>query len=144
MTRVLSLGLLAVIVGFAAIQVVPFGRNHTNPPVRAEPQWDNPHTRQLAVAACFDCHSNQTNWAWYSNVAPMSWLIQRDVEEGREELNFSEWGPAAVEEVEDVGESVREGKMPPRAYLVMHSEANLSSVDRVSLVDGLERSLRAR
>ncbi len=77
---------------FLLIQAVPYGRNHANSPNRTEPTWDSPTTRQLAVRACYDCHSNETIWPWYSNVAPVSWLVQRDVEEGRDEVNFSEWG----------------------------------------------------
>ena len=84
--------LLSVCVAiFLLIQLIPYGRDHTNPAVVAEPAWDLPETRALAVRACFDCHSNETIWPWYSNVAPISWLVQRDVDEGREKLNFSEW-----------------------------------------------------
>ena len=74
-------GLLVLgVIVFAAIQLVPFGHDHTNPPVVAEPAWDSPETRAFAVTACFDCHSNQTVWPWYSNIAPVSWLVQRDVD----------------------------------------------------------------
>src|SRR5215831_3235209 len=73
------------------IQLIPFGREHTNPPVTQEPAWDSPGTRELAKRACFDCHSNETVWPWYSRVAPVSWLTQRDVNGGRRHVNFSEW-----------------------------------------------------
>ena len=63
----------------------------SNPPVTQEPKWDSARTRQLAADSCFDCHSNLTKWRWYSNVAPMSWLVQSDVDGGRAALNFSEW-----------------------------------------------------
>ena len=76
---------------FIAIQFVPYGRAHTNPPVVQEAKWDSPQTRELAARACFNCHSNQTEWPWYSNIAPISWLLYRDVINGREQLNFSEW-----------------------------------------------------
>jgi Haem-binding domain len=79
--------------------------------VSAEPAWDSPKTRALAVTACFDCHSNETAWPWYTNVAPMSWLTQRDVDEGRDALNFSEWD--RPQDAEDVSEVIREGEMPP-------------------------------
>ena len=85
---------IGVVVLMAFIQLIPFGRAHANPPVLQEPNWDSPQTRDLASRACFDCHSNETTWPWYSNVAPVSWLVQRDVDEGREKLNFSEWGTA--------------------------------------------------
>lgn len=83
---------LAVIgaIGFIAIQFVPVDK--TNPPVVNEPRWDSPQTQALAERACYDCHSNQTKWPWYSNVAPVSWVLAHNVKEGRTKLNFSEWG----------------------------------------------------
>src|SRR5512134_1372664 len=118
--------ILAVVVLFLLIQLVPYGRNHNNPPVVGEPAWDSPQTRLLAQRACFDCHSNETQWPWYSNVAPMSWLVQRDVDEGRDRLNFSEWGQGE-QEVDDVGETIREGEMPPVNYVLLHPLAKLSA-----------------
>ena len=59
---------------FGAIQLVPYGHNRSNPPVTGEPAWDSPQTRAYAKQACFDCHSNETIWPWYSYVAPASWL----------------------------------------------------------------------
>src|SRR5687767_15246669 len=76
---------------FAAAQVVPYGHRRANPPIVREPSWDSPLTRDLAKRACFDCHSNETQWPVYSSLAPVSWLIRHDVEEGRAMLNFSEW-----------------------------------------------------
>ena len=64
---------------FLVAQLIPFGRSHTNPVVVKEPTWDSPTTRDLAKRACFDCHSNETVWPWYTNIAPVSWLTQRDV-----------------------------------------------------------------
>jgi hypothetical protein len=74
-----------------AIQLVPYGRDHGNPPVTGEPTWDASETRALVKQACFDCHSNETEWPAYASIAPVSWLVQRDVNEGRAVLNFSEW-----------------------------------------------------
>src|SRR3954449_12180710 len=74
------------------IQLIPYGHSHANPPVLKEPKWDSPQTRALAQRACFDCHSNETTWPWYTHIAPVSWLIARDVIEGRQHLNFSTWG----------------------------------------------------
>ena len=74
-----------------AIQLVPYGRGHRNPALRSEPPWDSPATRELARQACFDCHSNETQWPAYASIAPASWLVQHDVDEGRAALNFSEW-----------------------------------------------------
>jgi hypothetical protein len=128
-------GLAAVLGGFLVIQLVPYGRDHDNPPVVAEPSWDSAQTRELAVRACFDCHSNETVWPWYSNVAPVSWLVQRDVDEGREELNYSEWN--RPQEAEESAETVLEGSMPPRSYLLTHSEARLTDADLETLANGL-------
>ena len=89
--RRVSIGVIALVLLALLIQLIPYGRDHTNPPVMQEPQWDSPQTRALTKRACFDCHSNETVWPWYSNVAPVSWLIYRDVSKGREHFNFSEW-----------------------------------------------------
>src|SRR5688572_25353985 len=89
--RALGIG-MGVLVGiFGLMQLIPYGRTHSNPPTIAEPKWDSPRTRELAVRACFDCHSNHTKWPWYANVAPMSWAVQFDVEVAREVVNYSEW-----------------------------------------------------
>ena len=131
------LGLLGT---FLAIQLVPYGRDHTNPPVTGEPTWDAPQTRALAKQACFDCHSNETEWPAYSRVAPVSWLIQHDVSEGRSALNFSEWQRAQKEAAEAV-EQVLEGEMPLQMYRLMHAHARLSPADRERLARGLEWTL---
>jgi hypothetical protein len=124
---------------FLAIQLVPYGHNHTNPAVRREPRWANAETRALTVRACFDCHSNQTTWPWYSNVAPVSWLVQRDVEDGRSQLNFSDWGHSDSGSG-DAAEAVRGGSMPPWYYVVLHPKAKLSSAEKSALLQGLART----
>jgi hypothetical protein len=121
------------------IRAVPYGRDHINPPLNAEPAWDNPRTQELTVRACFDCHSNETVWPWYSYIAPISWLIERDVKEGRRELNFSEWNKAQ-EEAGEAANTVRKGSMPPWYY----PWARLSSAERQDLIQGLERTLGSR
>ena len=126
--------------GLVIIQAVPYGRDHTNPPVIAEPAWDSPATREWAVRACYDCHSNETVWPWYSHVAPMSWLVQRDVDEGREDLNFSEW-QREQDEADEAAETVRDGSMPPRQYLLSHSAARLTDTQLDSLARGLAATL---
>jgi hypothetical protein len=141
MTAARFLIVLAVIglVLFGLIQLVPYGRDHSNPPVLSEPGWDSTATRNLAVRACFDCHSNETVWPWYSNIAPMSWLVQRDVIQGREELNFSTWG-RGEQEAEDIAEVIRDGEMPPMQYLLLHPGARLTDAEKEQLISGLVRS----
>jgi hypothetical protein len=131
---------LLVVLAAVAIQFVPYGRSHLNPPVGAEPVWDSPDTRALAKQACFDCHSNETEWPAYSTIAPLSWLIQHDVSEGRAVLNFSEW-QRPQEEAKEAAEEVLEGEMPLRMYQLMHAHARLSATDRERLARGLERTL---
>lgn len=128
------LGLLLV------AQLVPYGRDHSNPPIVAEPAWNSPATRSLADRACFDCHSNQTRWPWYADVAPMSWLVQSHVDEGRQVLNFSDWNRPGSE-ADDAADTVREGEMPPRSYLLLHPEARLTAAERDQLARGLDASL---
>jgi mono/diheme cytochrome c family protein len=124
----------------ALLQIVPLGRRHPNPAVIAEPAWDSPRTRELAKRACFNCHSNETVWPWYSSIAPVSWLTGRDVDKGRSHLNFSEWSDPALQ-AGDIVEEVRRGNMPPWFYLPLHPEARLTAEERADLIRGLEKSL---
>lgn len=119
------------------IQAVPYGRDHTNPPIKTKPAWTSVKVEQLATAACADCHSNATRWPWYTNVAPISWLVQKDVDEGRSKLNWSE-GCAEAGEVRDV---IKEGEMPPLQYTIKHADARLSKSDRRVLGAGLAASI---
>lgn len=135
--RLLRRVLVAVLVAFVAVQLIPYGRARTNPPLRREPAWDSPQTRALAVRACYDCHSNETVWPWYSYVAPVSWLIQRDVEEGRRAVNYSEWD-RPQEEAAESAKSVRKGSMPPWYYSAIRPKARLSADEREALIRGLE------
>jgi hypothetical protein len=122
---------------FVLLQLVPYGRAHTNPPVIQEPPWDAPATRELVRAACFDCHSNETRWPAYASVAPSSWLLQHDVSEGRRHLNFSEW-QRPQQHAKDAAEEVRTGEMPPSYYGLMHAPARLSDADRERLATSFE------
>ena len=131
----------AAVVIFGLIQLVPYGRSHTNPPVVAEPAWDSPQTRALAVRACFDCHSNETKWLWYTNIAPVSWLTQNDVDEGRRRLNFSDW-TAGRQGNNENAQVINRGSMPPFYYVMIHPTANLSAAEKQQLIDGLAASLK--
>jgi hypothetical protein len=130
-------GLIGVVVALTGIQFVPYGRVHANPPIRVEPAWDNPRTRELAVRACFACHSNQVQWPWYSKVAPVSWLVQRDVEQGRRKVNFSEFD-RPQRDARGAADQVQQGKMPQPYYVALHPEANLSRDEREELIEGLQ------
>lgn len=118
------------------IQLVPYGRDHANPPSAAEPPWDRPRTRELVVRWCFDCHSNAVSWPWYSNVAPISWVISDHVRAGREELNYSE-SDRRQDAADESAEAVHEGEMPPRYYTLARPWARLSGEERAALNRGL-------
>jgi heme-binding protein len=135
--RVIRWILIGAALLLLAAQAVPYGRWHSNPPVRVEPRWDSAGTRALAVRACFDCHSNETVWPWYSNVAPVSWLIQRDVDEGRRKLNYSEWD-RGQREAHESAKSIRKGEMPPWFYALPGTTARLARGERGELMAGLE------
>lgn len=135
------LGVIAV-AGMILIQLLPVWLIQTNQTVQAEPAWDSPETRALARRACFDCHSNETVWPWYSRVAPVSWLVTRDVLSARSELNFSEWGAhGGHERGDEAAEKVSSGEMPLPLYRLMHSDADLTLAEREQLADGLTRTL---
>jgi hypothetical protein len=132
---------LAGLLLFALIQLVPYGHSHTNPAVTAEPRWSSPQTLALAKRACFDCHSNLTSWRWYSNVAPMSWSIQRDVSGGRAALNFTEWN-RPQDGAGDVADAISGGSMPPWFYSIAHPGARLSKSEQAALISGLAATFR--
>lgn len=123
---------------FAVCQLVPYGHSHTNPPVAAEPSWDTPETRALAKRACFDCHSNETVWPFYAYVAPVSWLLQSDVDGGRAHMNFSEWN-REQKHADDAADIVRSKDMPLPKYLILHRAARLTDAEREQLAAGLEK-----
>ena len=141
--RLLRRVAFALLAAFAAIQLVPYGRAHGNPPVRAQPRWDSPRTKALFAQACGACHSNLTSWPWYSHVAPVSWLVQHDVNDGRARFNVSDWRRQAQPEAGEVAEVVRSGEMPPLQFRLIHKEARLSAAEKAALAAGLERTFAA-
>ena len=122
------------------IQFVPLPGRGANPPVVAEPKWDSPQTAALVRRACYDCHSNETVWPWYSYVAPVSWLVYRDTMDGRRRLNFSEWN-SGQRGAGEIASKIQEGEMPPAIYLPMHPSARLSAAEKQQLITGLQNSL---
>jgi hypothetical protein len=99
----------------------------------------------LLTRACYDCHSNQTKWPWYSRVAPASWLVARDVASARKELNFSEWRSyypqTRMRKLQWMGRVVRERSMPPWAYRLMHPDARLTDAERATLDRWIESEI---
>jgi len=139
--RVILWVLIGLVVVGLLLQLIPLPGRGNNPPVSSEPNWDNPQTRTLAKRACFDCHSNETIWPWYSYVAPVSWLVYNDTMQGRSRLNFSEWNTRSQPGVGEIGGIIQEGEMPPAIYLPMHPNAQLTAAEKQQLITGLNNSL---
>ncbi len=137
--------ILNIIVALVAIglliQLIPLpGRGH-NPPVVQDVKWDTPQTASLVRSACYDCHSNETVWPWYSYVAPVSWLIYRDVIQGRGRLNFSDAGNLHAS-ASQIIRNIQEGEMPPSTYLLMHPSARLTDAEKQQLIQGIQNSIK--
>lgn len=131
-----------LVVGFILLQLVGLvvpSLARTNPPVTYQVKWDSPEIEQMMRKACYDCHSNETVWPWYSYIAPASWFIVNHVNEGRENLNFST-GQGELE-AEDLIRQIERDRMPPANYRSMHPEANLSESDKLTLIQGIRASL---
>ena len=96
----------------------------------------------LLKSTCYDCHSNETNYPWYSNIAPVKWLVYDDVESAREELNFSEWNVLTkvemAEILDDISSEVLDGEMPLKIYPLMHPKAKLRQEDREAISEWAE------
>jgi hypothetical protein len=129
--RILRWSVIGLFVGFIVIQFVPV--NRTNPPAEANLRAPA-EVLSVLRRACYDCHSNETVWPWYSRIAPMSWVIASDVHKGRVALNFSTWNRLNTKEqakaMHESWEEVAEGKMPTWVYLALHPEARLSTTDQ--------------
>ncbi len=118
------------LVGLVAIQLIPLSR--TNPPVTSD--FDGPaDVERVLRQSCYDCHSNETVWSWTGYVAPVSWLVVRDVHRARNEFNLSEWNELDADDREELPaemvEKVEDGEMPLRPYLLIHPEARVSEAD---------------
>ena len=131
---------IAVVV-FLLIQLVPYGRtSHSNPPASTPFQWTDPQAEGIAKESCYDCHSNETNWWWATNIAPFSWLVQRDVDGARAEFNFSEWdGEPSAEAIQEA----IDGEMPPFQYTLIHPGAKLTDAEKQTLVQGYAAGVAA-
>jgi hypothetical protein len=132
--KAILIAALVVVVFGLAIQFVPVRR--ANPPVTAD--FDGPpEVKAVVKASCYDCHSHETRWPWYSRVAPVSWLLANDVREARKKLDFSLWGTYEPRKQarlrEGMWEEVKDGEMPPAIYLLAHRDARLSDASKATL-----------
>ncbi len=133
-----------LIVGLIAAQFIPYGKAHQNPPVVNEPPWDSPRTKELFLRLCADCHSNETRWPWYSNYAPISWLVQSDVDEGREHFNVSMWKAQNKNKGDEAAKEVAEGEMPPLAYMIPRQSIKFTGAEKEELIAGLKATFGSK
>ena len=139
MKRTFNIASGVIVLALIAIQFVPVERS--NPSVVNEVSWANEETREIAKKACFDCHSNETLWPWYSYVAPLSFRIAHHVNHGREYLNFSDW-TQPNEGFDEIKEVIDTDEMPLWDYLLMHSDAKLTPEEKETLLSGLYETYR--
>jgi uncharacterized membrane protein YgcG len=136
--RVVLRALLVVVVVLVAMQLVPYGWKHSNPPVQADAPWPSAKAEAIARESCYSCHSNETKWPVYAYVAPMSWLVRSDVDDGRKALNFSTWG-TGDNKAHDAEDMISTGEMPPSKYTIIHRKAKLTGAEKRTLIAALKQ-----
>jgi cytochrome c len=145
MTKLLKLllaAVCAVMLAIASSFMHPFGNprevNPSSGPLLAGAQIPEP-IRRLVERKCGDCHSDAVRWPLYSRVAPVSWLLERDVLEAREHMNLSRWHTYSNQEKSDLlsrlAAKARSGEMPPARYTAIHGDSKLLSKEKDSLYD---------
>jgi hypothetical protein len=143
MKRILKWGIFGLVIVFALLQLAQPAR--TNPPVKIDFLKTTAAPPDLAAmfrSACYDCHSDETRWPWYSHVSPMSWQIAQDVNHGRRHVNLSEW-PAdqpdlARKKIQEMSDEIDDGDMPLKKYTMIHKDARLTSQQRERLTQWLD------
>jgi hypothetical protein len=137
--RMLKLILALAAVGVILGQVGTERREARKSRTQTLPFFFNSEPAQVLVRACGDCHSNHTEWPWYSHVAPLSWWITRHVHEGRVKLDFSEWETYSAwqrrNKLDSICGLILTDRMPPRSYAAMHREAKLTDAEKKAVCD---------
>jgi len=134
----------------AILIVIQFFRiDKTNPAVDRASDMINiidtsPEVVQVLKTSCYDCHTNETIYPWYTNVAPVSWWVKKHIDEGRDELNFSEWGTYSIRrkdhKLDEFVEMLDEDEMPLKSYLIAHGDASLDKTQKTQLIDWAKKS----
>lgn len=137
--------ILIVLIGIQFIQPVPISSGQV-----LQTDFSNTYTVRgnvfvLFKNACYDCHSNNTKYPWYSKIQPIGWLLQDDIKKGKEKLNFSEFGSYSsrrrISKLRDIEKRIKDGKMPLKSYKLMHKNAQLFDEDKKLLVDWIENTI---
>jgi hypothetical protein len=146
-TKLLKWGVAGLAAVFLLLQLVQPAR--TNAPVTNDflkATGAPPEVAGMFRAACYDCHSEETRWPWYSYMAPISWQIAQDVNEGRRHVNFSDW-PTKTElarkKIENMSDEIDDGDMPLKKYTLIHKDARLTADQRDELTQWLDAQAAA-
>lgn len=146
MKRILiGLAIILVVIQFIPVELPPPGADRTGDMIGTG--LASQDVAQLFKTSCYNCHSNETEYPWYSHVAPSSWLVAKDVREGRDELNFSTWlsydTTRMIRKLDDIASEVGEGHMPMPIYTWMHPSAKLTDEQRELIVAWTETAMDA-
>jgi hypothetical protein len=147
MKRIIKWVILGLVIAFAALQLVQPA--HTNPPVKTDflkATAAPPDVAAMFRTSCYDCHSDETRWPWYSHIAPMSWQVVQDVNHGRRHVNLSEWPDnpdLARKKIGDMSDAIDDGDMPLPKYTLIHKDARLTSQQRDELTKWLDAQASA-
>lgn len=140
--RTIKVIIIIFFLAILGIQFIPV--NLDNPPTKGEIKAPA-NIQKILKRSCYDCHSNTTNYPWYSRIAPVSWLIESDVQNGRKHLNFSEWRlyepRTKRKKLDEIKEEVRDDKMPLEIYIYLHPSAQLSVDDKIQINRWVDQQL---
>ena len=134
--------LLAILIVFIVIQFIQPARNKNGQVIATDISkiYSLPQSVQATLkTACYDCHSNNTNYPWYTNIQPVGWMMARHIKEGKEELNLSEFGSYSerrqLSKLRSIENSIKDGSMPISSYTIIHKNARLTKEEKAQLID---------
>ena len=137
--------LLAILIVFIVIQFIQPARNKNGQVLATDISKMvslPPGVQATLKTACYDCHSNNTNYPWYTNIQPVGWMMARHIKEGREELNFSEFGSYSerrqLSKLRSIENSIKDGSMPISSYTIIHKNARLTKDEKTQIINWVE------
>ncbi|MEO8514262.1 MAG: heme-binding domain-containing protein [Ignavibacteria bacterium] len=150
MKKIIKIVLVILVIGLIAIQFFnrpdKTAKTEITPANITKVMTVPSNVESILKRSCYDCHSNQTVWPWYTNVAPVSWLVADDVVKGRKKMNFSEWTNLSESKREarlnDICEEIKADEMPLSNYLIIHGDAKLSQADKDILCKWVETEMK--
>ncbi len=139
--------LLVLLFVFIAIQFIQPAHNKSGQllPTEFAKVYSVPNNvLSILQSACYDCHSNNTRYPWYSNIQPMAWMMARHIKNGKDKLNFSEFGSYSVRrqmsKLKGIANQIKDDEMPLSSYKIMHKNARLSKTDKLLIIDWMQKT----